>query len=87
MKILTPYGIECFARVRTRRQRLWAWIKGNSWFVILQALGIAMLPVVFFLSAYFRGYHAIGSEVLICFTPLIYRGYKWLMNYDEEDDI
>ena len=72
--------------VARRGNRLWSWVKDNAWFVVLQALGIAMLPVVMFFSAYFRGYHAIGSEVLICFAPLIYRGYKWLMDYDESEE-
>ena len=85
MRILTPYGIECFARARTRRQRAWAWVREHWLFVALQTLCLVSAPAIFFFSAMIRGYHAIGSEALIVVAPLLVKAFQWIIHYDDED--
>lgn len=84
MKTYIPYvqKVQTFAK-RTRRSKLWTWIKDNSWFCLAQALCLSLTPFILFFSYMARGYHAIGGEVIIIFAPLLYRGFKWVIQYDE----
>ena len=85
MKTLLPYYVERYKRAG-RRSRLWAWVKAHPVYVALQALLIAMAPGIFLFSAMLRGYQAIGSEAIIIVAPSLYKGFMWLIEWDERRD-
>lgn len=84
-QILTPYGIERFEAHKRRGSQLWAWVRTNRYFVIAQAICLALAPVIIWLSELDRGYRAYGSEMLLVVAPCIYRFFRWVVTYDDRD--
>lgn len=87
MKILTPYGIEQYARAKSAHSKAWAWIKSHRWFCVAQAACLAATPAIIWLSKMSRGYRAYGSEMLIVVAPLLVKFGQWVLHYDDERDV
>lgn len=87
MKILTPYGIEQYARAKSAPGRALAWIKNHRWFCVAQTACLAATPAIIWLSEMSRGYRAYGSEMLIVVAPLLVKFGQWVLHYDDERDV
>lgn len=79
------YGIEKVESYapKTKRSRLWSWIKTNSAFLWVQCSLLAVSPIVLFFGWMMRGYIGFGSEMLLILAPSIYRFFKWVIEYDD----